>query len=150
MQESQNARSWASRPILKRTTITHLQVIAALGSGSGAVAMSLGTPPPGAFLMQETNRVATNFAGGSLSSVTGQIGPAADPDQIASGIALHTGTAGGAHRPGTAGINPQGTGYGGVELFLTFTPAGAELSALTGGSITVDQVWMVPDPKPGY
>lgn len=149
MEQSHWDRAFAARTFRKSTTITSASVIAALGAGSGAVAISLGTPPPGAYLLDWTDRVTANFTGGSISGVTGSVGTASDPDQVAGSMAMHTGTVGGAVRNGTAGINPKGLGYGGTELFLTLTPAGAELSALTSGAAVVDMLFAVPDGNPG-
>lgn len=134
-------RAFKGRTLRLSKTFTHSDIITEAGGGSGAVAMPLGTPPYGAVLIDYYVRPAANFAGGSVSQLNATIGPSGDPDQIASAIALHTGTADGRLRNGTAGILPKGPGYGGSPLFLTVTPTGADVSELTAGSVDVDLIF---------
>jgi hypothetical protein len=142
MSQDRIERAFDNRCILIEKTVDYTEVVAA--GGSGAISILLGHHPIGGFLLERAVVPGTNFAGGSLSAVVGEIGTEADPDSVASAIALHTGTED-ALRQGTAGIAAVGSAGSGADIFLTLTPTGDTLEELTAGSVKVSLIYAKGD-----
>lgn len=85
----------------------------------------------------------TVFSGGSISTLSVDVGTAADPDAVINAIDL-AGAMTEQKRRESNGVRPFGT-YSAAALKLLFTPDGGHnLNALDAGTVTVDIFFMVP------
>jgi hypothetical protein len=142
-------RSFNARPCAIRKTIVEAD-LAGSSSNGAALAISLGTMLPGTVVLARAVKVTVYFTGGGATTCTLQIGTTGDPDAVMAALNILDTTTLNRWLQGTAGIEPVGPGFAGVELFATLTPdAGHNLAALTTGSLEIELYVSTPDPRPG-
>lgn len=131
--------SYASRLRVLSKTIGHAALTDADNGDDQSI--ELGDLPAGAVVLGHDVQIVTPFAGGSVSSLSLDIGEEADPDSIAANIDAMA--AAGLYK-GTAGARPTGD-YSSKTLVANFDPdAGHALDALTAGSVVVKIYYAVP------
>jgi hypothetical protein len=89
--------------------------------------------PSNARVIAREINVTTAFAGSGVTGLTLAFGGASSTEIVSSQSLLATGLFG-----GTSGTNPQAFYSAGAQLTVLFTAVGANLSALTAGSVTID------------
>lgn len=127
----------------KTVTVGHADLTDAVAGEAQAI--NIGTSlPNNARIIGVDMRALTPFTGGSVSSVTCDVGTSGDVDALIDGADLQTAAVDGGPATMPKGVRPNKTFASGGQLLATFYPDGGHaLDALTAGSVIIDVLYAV-------
>ena len=135
---------------IQKKTVTVAYNNAALTATSGsangtAAAVNIGTSlPANARIIGVDMRSLTPFTGGSVASVSIDVGSSGDVDAIVDGADAQTAAVDGGPATMPLGVRPFKTYVSATQLIATFTPdASHKLSALTASSVIIDVMYTI-------
>lgn len=131
-----------NRPLKRTLTLLETAFAGNAVNGAASIVNVGAALPANARILGYDFRALTPFTGGGAASVTGKLGTAGDDDALVAAVDLLTAAVDGGPATITRGVRPnKHFAAAGAQLILTVTPdGGANLAALTAGSVIVD-VW---------
>jgi hypothetical protein len=138
-----STRRAKARVRIATVVITHADLVDA--DNGDDISIPLLTLPPNAFLLNVDLEVVTQFSGGSIATLTLDVGRSTDTDSVISNFDALS-VAG--RYAGAAGVHPRGN-YSEEALVANFDPdASHNLTGLTAGEMKIHVLYCQPDGLP--